>query len=244
MTPSYPTATRTRSQGMVFLFRWPCYQIQVNTPVDVWSNHACQVAFSSVSTARSGECQHSFLPGLKKMHPSATRRAREQAASCSKYVNQQAASWSKVGSSRSVPMVLLSLDFGQEMHSTYLDKARVRAVGPSWSHRATIREFRDTVGKTCRTTQKSKDKGKRPNQGRIAKRITPPEETSQRPLEHQARRRSRKETLSQVAQNGRLSSTKTLVDEDSQESPTVKTCSSYEKKPARIQKYQKNRDSF
>ena len=133
MTPSYPTATRTRSQGMVFLFRWPCYQIQVNTPVDVWSNHACQVAFSSVSTARSGECQHSFLPGLKKMHPSATRRAREQAASCSKYVNQQAASWSKVGSSRSVPMVLLSLDFGQGMHSTYLDKARVRAVGPSWS---------------------------------------------------------------------------------------------------------------
>ena len=36
--------TLTRSQGMVFLFRWPCYQIQVNTPVDVWSNHACQVA--------------------------------------------------------------------------------------------------------------------------------------------------------------------------------------------------------
>ena len=29
------------------------------------------------STARSGECQHSFFPGLKKMHPSATRRARE-----------------------------------------------------------------------------------------------------------------------------------------------------------------------
>ena len=51
----YPTATLTRSQGMVFLFRWPCYQIQVNTPVDVWSNHACQVAlfFPSISTACS-----------------------------------------------------------------------------------------------------------------------------------------------------------------------------------------------
>ena len=43
-----------------------------------------------------------------------------------------------------------------------------------------------------------------------------------------------------------LSSTKkkNAVEEDSQESPTAKTCSSYEKKPARIKKYQKNRDSF
>ena len=148
--------------------------------------------FPSVSTARSGECQHSFFPVLKKMHPSATRRAREQGASCSKYVNQQAAS--KAGSSRSVPMVLLSLDFGQGMHPTYLDKARVRAVGPSCSQRATSREFRDTVGKDLQNDTKSKDKGKRPNQGRIAKRITPPEETRQTPPDHQARRRSRKET--------------------------------------------------
>ena len=51
-------------------------------------------------------CQHSFFPGLKKCTPR------------QRYVNQQAASWSKVGSSRSVPMVLLSLDFGQEMHPT------------------------------------------------------------------------------------------------------------------------------
>ena len=34
------------------------------------------------------------------------------------------------------------------------------------------------------------------------------------------------------------------VDEDNQESQTSKTCSSYEKKPARTKKYQKNRDSF
>ena len=40
------------------------------------------------------------------------------------------------------------------------------------------------------------------------------------------------------------STKKNAVDEDSQESPTAKTCSSYEKKPARIKKYQKNRDSF
>ena len=98
------------------------------------------------------------------MHPLATRRAREQAASWSKYVNQQAAS--KVGSSRSVPMVLLSLDFGQGMHPTYLDKARVRAVGPSWSQRATIREFRDTVGENLQNdTKKAKAKANGPNRG-------------------------------------------------------------------------------
>ena len=40
---------------VVSFFRWPCYQIQADTPVDVWSNHACQVAlfFPSISTACS-----------------------------------------------------------------------------------------------------------------------------------------------------------------------------------------------
>ena len=37
----------------------------------------------------------------------------------------------------------------------------------------------------------------------------------------------------------RLSSTKKIVDEDSQESSIAKTCSSYEKKPARIKKIPK-----
>ena len=152
MTPSYPTATRTRSQGMVFLFRWPCYQIQADTPVDVWSNHACQVAFSQ-HCLLWWVCQHSFFPGLRKCTP---RQPEE-------HVNQQAAS--KVGSSRSVPMVLLSLDFGQGIHPTYLDKVRVRAVGPSCSQRATIREFRDTVEKTCRTTQKAKARASDPTRG-------------------------------------------------------------------------------
>ena len=45
---------------VVYVFRWPCYQIQADTPVDVWSNHACQVAlfFPSVSTACSGRSVH------------------------------------------------------------------------------------------------------------------------------------------------------------------------------------------
>ena len=102
----YPTATLTRSQGMVFLFRWPCYQIQVNTPVDVWSNHACQVAlfFPSINTACSSRSvrscpasellaqvggSHSFFPGLQEMHPSATRRAREPTGGVLSKVGQE-----------------------------------------------------------------------------------------------------------------------------------------------------------
>ena len=44
-----------RHLDFIHFFRWPCYQIQVDTPVDVWSNHACQVArfFPSISTACS-----------------------------------------------------------------------------------------------------------------------------------------------------------------------------------------------
>ena len=104
MTPSYPTATRTRSQGMVFLFRWPCYQIQADTPVDVWSNHACQAAlfFPSISTACSSRsvrsCPASEL--LAQVGGSVNTRSSPASRKCTprqRYVNQQAASWSKVG---------------------------------------------------------------------------------------------------------------------------------------------------
>ena len=117
--------------------------------------------FPIVSTARSGECQHSFFPGLKKMHPSATRRAREPTG-C---VLVQ-------GRFKQVCPDGLAVTGFWARNAPYFYKARVRAVGPSCSQRATSREFRDTVEKTCRTTQKSKGKGKRSKQRRIAKRIT------------------------------------------------------------------------
>ena len=59
------------------------------------------------------------------MHPSATN------------VNPQAASCPRSAKAASVSVVLLSLDSGQGMHPNSLDKVRVRAVGPSWSQRAT-----------------------------------------------------------------------------------------------------------
>ena len=100
-TPSYPTATLTRSQGMVFLFRWPCYQIQVNSPVDVWSNHACQVAlfFPSINTACSSRsvrsCPASEL--LAQVGGSVNTRSSPASRKCTprqprEHVNQQAAS--------------------------------------------------------------------------------------------------------------------------------------------------------
>ena len=67
-----------------------------------------------------------------------------------------------------------------------------------------------------RRAEKSKDKGKRPIQRRIAK---------------------RKERV--IGQHEE----KNVVDEDSQESPTAKTCSSYEKKPARTKKIPKKTET-
>ena len=63
---------------VVYVFRWPCYQIQADTPVNVWSNHACQVAlfFPGVRTASSGGSVNLVLPRPQKMHPSA-KEARE-----------------------------------------------------------------------------------------------------------------------------------------------------------------------
>ena len=200
MTPSYPTATRTRSQGMVFLFRWPCYQIQVNTPVDVWSNHACQVAlfFPSINTACSSRsvrsCPASEL--LAQVGGSVNTRSSPAYRKCTprqpeEHVNPQAASCPRSAKATSVSVVLLSLDSGQGMHPNSLDKVRVRAVGPSWSQRATSNVPGNRGG-----LKKSKDKGKRSKQRRIAKRIlSPPENNRQRPPDHQARRRSRKETF-------------------------------------------------
>ena len=108
-------------------------------------------------------------------------------------------------------------------------------------HRRPRPEFQDTVGKTCRTT-KSKDKGKRP----------PPEENRPRgqPPDHQARRRSRKETLTQVAQNGRErvlgqhEEKKTQWTRTARKVQQRKPAPPMRKKPARIKKYQKNRDGF
>ena len=129
------------------------------------------------------------LPRPQEMHPSATN------------VNPQAASCPRSAKAASVSVVLLSLDSGQGMHPNSLDKVRVRAVGPSWSQRATSNVPGNRGG-----LKKSKDKGKRSKQRRIAKRrnerpSTHPEKNRQRPPDHQARRRSRKE--SQVAQNER-----------------------------------------
>ena len=74
------------------------------------------------------------------------------------YVNQQAASCPRSAKAASVPVVLLSLDSAR--NAPYFEKVRFRegAVVPSFSQRATSREFRDTVGKTCRTSKKQRQR--------------------------------------------------------------------------------------
>ena len=80
----------------------------------------------------------------------------------------------------------------------------------------------------------------------------PPEENRPRgqPPDHQARRRSRKETLTQVAQNGRE---RVLGQHEEKKTQWMRTARKVQqrkpappmrKKPARIKKYQKNRDGF
>ena len=215
--------------------------------MDVWSNHACQVAlfFPSISTACSSRSVRSspasellaqvgpfVLPRPQEMHPSA-RGAREPTGSVISNATRSS-QWS------------CCHWIGQGMHPNSLDKVRVRAVGPSFSQRATARVPGDRGG-----LKKSKDKGKRPIQRRIAKRKMKDLQPIQRRIakdlqitklgDDQERRAKWRKTKGREL----LASTKkNVVDGDSQESPTAKTCSSYEKEPARIKKYQKNRDSF
>ena len=116
---------------VVYVFRWPCYQIQADTPVDVWSNHACQVAlfFPGVRTASSGGSVHLRSSRPQEMHPSTTKG----------HVNQQVASFQRPPK-QVIPVVLLSLDWARNAPYS-LEKVRVRegAVGPSFSQTATSR---------------------------------------------------------------------------------------------------------
>ena len=150
-----------------------------------------------VRTACSGGwvCQHSFFPGLKEMHPSATKGAREPTGCVLSKVGQEDLSrWSCchwiMGKECTLTPSIRS-------ESELLDLHGPRGPRPTGNRGG---------------LKKSKDKGKRSKQRRIAKRrnerpSTHPENNRQRPPDHQARRRSRKETLThpltQVAQNGR-----------------------------------------
>ena len=150
------------------------------------------------------------------------------------YVNQQAASFQRPPK-KPVPVVLLSLDLAR--NAPYFEKARFRegAVGPSFSQRATSR-VPGYGGEDLQNVKKAKTKASDQSRG---------ESPKGQPPDHQARRRSRKETHpfpSGAKRKGESywpARRKNAVDEDSQGSPTAKTCSSYEKKPARTKKIPK-----
>ena len=122
------------------------------------------------------------------------------------------------------------------MHPTSIKSESERELLDLHFHRrpVIVPGFQGTAGPEER---KSKDKGKRPIQRRIAK-------GNERPPDHQAKRRSRKETHpfpSGATRRERVigQHEENAVDEDSQESQTSKTCTSYEKKPATTKKLPK-----
>ena len=137
--------------------------------MDVWSNHACQVAlfFPSISTACSSRSVRSSPASelLAQVGGSVNTRSSPASRKCTPRQpreHQQAASCPRSAKAASVSVVLLSLDSGQGMHPNSLDKVRVRAVGPSWTT--------SNVPGNRGGLKKSKDKSKWPKQRRIAKR--------------------------------------------------------------------------
>ena len=194
--------------------------------MDVWSNHACQVAFFPWRPNCSGGSVNFVLPRPQEMHPSATKG----------HVNQQAASCPR---SASLPGGLAVTGFWAR-NAPYLPRE-----GPScWTFIFTdghVQSSRIRWGRPAER-QKAKTKASDP----------PPEENRPRgqPPDHQARRRSRKETLTQVAQNGRE---RVLGQHEEKKTQWMRTARKVQqrkpappmrKKPARIKKYQKNRDGF
>ena len=132
MTPSYPTASLTRSQGMVF-HRFSGDPVTRSKRTHQWMSGVTMLVRWLCSSPASARfplvgLRTFVLPRPQEMHPSATKG----------HVNQQAASFQRPPK-KPVPVVLLSLDSAR--NAPYFEKVRVRegAVGPSFSQRTTSR---------------------------------------------------------------------------------------------------------
>ena len=136
----------------------------------------------------------------------------------------------------------MSLDYGQGMHPNSLDKVRVRegAVGPSFSQTATsripgysggLKKQRQRQATNPEENSQKEMKDLQPIQRRIAKDLQITKLGDDQERRAKWRKTKGRELLASTKKNA--------VDEDSQESSTAKTCSSYEKKPARTKKIPK-----
>ena len=189
MTPSYPTASLTRSQGMVF-HRFSGDPVTRSKRTHPWMSGVTMLVrwlCSSPASERHVKwvCLPSFFPGLRKCTPrQKKKRVREPTGCAISKATQE-------GLSRGSCCHWIR----QGMHPNSLEKVRVRegAVGPSFSQRATSR-VPGYGGEDLQNVKKAKTKASDQSRG---------ESPKGQPPDHQARRRSRKETLSQVAQNER-----------------------------------------
>ena len=199
--------------------------------MDVWSNHACQVAlfFPGVKTASSGGSVNLVRPRPQEMHPSATGTREPTGCVISKATKEGLPRWS------------CCHWIGQGMHPTpSIRSESERELLDLHFHRRPRPEFQDTVG-TCRT-KKAKTKASDPIQRRIAK-------GNERPPTKLGDDQERRPTPFQVAQNER----KRVIGQHEEKKQWMRTAMKVNhRKPAPPRRknrpeqknYQKNRDSF
>ena len=176
MTPSYPTASLTRSQGMVF-HRFSGDPVTRSKRTHPWMSGVTMLvrwlcSFPASETGSSGGSVNFVLPRPQKMHPSATReptgfrhfkghQSKSSRWSCCHWIFEQG-----MHPTTSIRSELLDLHFD-------------RGPRPGYG------------GKDLQNEKKQRQRQASHH----------PKENRQR--DHQARRRSRKESLTQVAQNER-----------------------------------------
>ena len=152
-TPSYPTASQTRSQGMVF-HRFSGDPVTRSKRTHPWMSGVTMLVrwlCSSPASERHVKwvCPPSFFPGLRKCTPRQKKKRVREPTGCaiSKATQEGLSRWS------------CCHWIGQGMHPTSSRRPESELLDLHF-HRRPRPVFQDTVGKTCRTT-KSKDKGKR-----------------------------------------------------------------------------------
>ena len=153
MTPSYPTASLTRSQGMVF-HRFSGDPVTRSKRTHPWMSGVTMLVrwlCSSPASERHVKwvCPPSFFPGLRKCTPRQKK---------SGYVNQQAAPFQRPPK-KACPGGLAVTGFGKECTLTPSRRSESeRELLDLHFHRGPRPEFQDTVGKTCRTSKKQRQR--------------------------------------------------------------------------------------
>ena len=163
-TPSYPTASLTRSHGMVF-HRFSGDPVTRSKRTHPWMSGVTRLVRWLCSSPASERyvkwvCEHSFFPGLRKCTPRQKKGVREPTGCVISKATKEAC-----------PGGLAVTGFGKEC--TLLREGQIPR-GSCWTFifkEGHVQSSRIRWGRPAER-QKSEDKGKRPIQRRIAKGTT------------------------------------------------------------------------